>query len=305
MSFKKIIVLMMTLVMLMSAFAPTLNVLAANVQDKGASQTTKTKIDYVSLGDSIANGLGLDGYGPKEVDLGLPSRTPGSYPVQFAAWLAGAKDFNDDKTEPKYVFNGNKGQVSLAQLAMTSMRIEDVIYLLTHDSEFLSEMTDEELEKEIAENPWLYEMIVGEDAPISKQFWSAFLAGTYQQMIKDAEIVSLGFGNDTFTTFFYMVLMDYLFGGDTYDYMTLENAMELLDNLDKSKYEAAVTELYNEYYAKFEDEVNSSESLKALCELMAEMTVRGSEELTDKLDDILCPHRQAHVPNTLRDCWVL
>ena len=88
MNMKKILVLLLTLTMLTSAFAPTLGVFAEELK-AGASETKeKETIKYVSLGDSMSNGLGLDGYDSTEHN-GYLEVAPEAYPAQFAAWLAG------------------------------------------------------------------------------------------------------------------------------------------------------------------------------------------------------------------------
>lgn len=75
----------------------------------------KAEINYVSLGDSMTNGYGLDGY---HGNTGVEDYGNESYANQFAAWLEE---------------QGN--EVNHAQLAMSAMRAEDLHWLLEVDCE--------------------------------------------------------------------------------------------------------------------------------------------------------------------------
>ena len=72
-------------------------------------------INYVSLGDSMTNGYGLDGY---VHNSGVADYGNGAYPNQFAAWL---KDLPGVEN------------VNHAQLAMSGIRTEDIHWLLELD----------------------------------------------------------------------------------------------------------------------------------------------------------------------------
>lgn len=73
-------------------------------------------LNYVSLGDSMTNGYGLDGY---DANNGVEDYGDKSYANQFAAWLA----------------QNNNAVVNHAQLAMSAMRAEDLHWLLEVDYE--------------------------------------------------------------------------------------------------------------------------------------------------------------------------
>lgn len=108
------------------AFAATTNAINDN------SDT----INYVSLGDSMTNGYGLDGYGLNQ-GSGVEQYSYASYANAFAAYLAGV-DFQDwlagDHTTDKgQLFEGTNATVDHAQLAMSAMRIEDIHWLLEFD----------------------------------------------------------------------------------------------------------------------------------------------------------------------------
>ena len=59
MNFKRILVLVMTFAMLLGTFAPTLGIFAEEINNH---EQEDKEINYVSLGDSMTNGYGLDGY---------------------------------------------------------------------------------------------------------------------------------------------------------------------------------------------------------------------------------------------------
>ena len=91
---------------------------AGNAEDK-------KEIIYVSIGDSMTNGYGLDGY---DGESGIMNYGKDVYSNQFAAWLAGYEgEIADDQT----VFVGPDGTtVDHRQLAMSGMRSEDLAWLL-------------------------------------------------------------------------------------------------------------------------------------------------------------------------------
>ena len=100
----KILALVMACAMLFSFAAPAL---AAGVSHSHEDED-KT-IPYVSLGDSMTNGYGLPGY---VHGSGVETYGENSYANQFAAWLGA-----DEHT----------------QLAMSAVRVEDLLWLLTLD----------------------------------------------------------------------------------------------------------------------------------------------------------------------------
>ena len=104
-----------------------------------ASEPEKETIVYVSIGDSMTNGYGLDGYNGSS---GIVNYANATYANQFAAWLAGyAGDIADDQV----IFDGDKAVVDHRQLAMSGMRAEDVHWVLEldyTDKEFLNNVVN-------------------------------------------------------------------------------------------------------------------------------------------------------------------
>ena len=127
MNFKRILVLVMTFAMLLSTFAPTLGVFAEELHNHAeGNKNDKDTLDYVSVGDSMTNGIGMPGYdetvheGSTNVGSnGYLEEAKDAYPSQFAAWLE--------------EYTGKK--VNLTQLATSAARAEDVWYILNHGTE--------------------------------------------------------------------------------------------------------------------------------------------------------------------------
>ena len=76
------------LCLLLSIFAPTVMAATNGTQTSGAKESVADKdtINYVSIGDSMTNGYGLDGY---TAEAGVYDYGYASYANQFAAALAG------------------------------------------------------------------------------------------------------------------------------------------------------------------------------------------------------------------------
>ena len=125
------------LCMLLSIFAPTVMattegayVASESTGGKTASNdsgTEKKDLVYVSIGDSMTNGYGLEGY---DGESGIMNYGNGVYANQFAAWLAGYKDEIKDN---QVIFEGANGTVDHRQLAMSGMRAEDLNWILNFD----------------------------------------------------------------------------------------------------------------------------------------------------------------------------
>ena len=97
-------------------------------------------IIFVSIGDSMTNGYGLDGY---DGESGVANYANGTYGNQFAAYLAG---YTGSIKDDQVIFVGENGTVDHRQLAMSGMRAEDLHWVLTLDYE------DDELMQSIFEN---------------------------------------------------------------------------------------------------------------------------------------------------------
>ena len=116
--FKKATALIMTLCMVFGVCSTALNFVVFAEGDQ--------KLNYVSLGDSMTNGYGMDvGY---LHNSGVEDYGKEAYPNQFATWL-----------------EGEGYTVDHAQLAMSGIRTEDIHWLLEFD------YTNEELIKVVDE----------------------------------------------------------------------------------------------------------------------------------------------------------
>ena len=186
MNMKRTLVLFLTLVMLLSAFGPTLNVFAEALHNHAEGDDTKTTINYVSLGDSMTNGIGMDGYDSTGHN-GYLEIAPDSYPAQFTEWLKGetGKDVN------------------LTQLATSAARVEDIYYMLTVGTEKEFE-ADYWTKRELLTNPdrWGKK---GEPRGIKylekHAETNAQVAETFKNAITNADVISLASGNGNFGVF--------------------------------------------------------------------------------------------------------
>ena len=234
MSLKKILVLVMTFAMLISAFAPTLAVFAEETQRK-SEENAKPELNYVSLGDSMSNGMGMEGYDVnKDNTIGYLEVAPDAYPSKFAAWLAG---FEGDVSVGQTEYNGENAAVNLTQLATSGARAEDVYYILTKDTE-----------NEITPDAWTLSHFVNSDT------WnhsSEATAEFFRDTIENADVISYALGNCNFGAFLFSLLMNIVGFGDegtfeedreNYGHYTLENALALIEA------DEDLTKLVNDIY---------------------------------------------------------
>ena len=131
--FTKAFAVVMALAMMLGVCAPSILAATETVATDRADRNGDGEINYVSFGDSMTNGYGLDGYNGNSgvFDYGYTS-----YANQFAAFLAGV-DF-DEWVAGGYegeglVFEGPNGKVNHHQLAMSGCRAEDLHWLLEFD----------------------------------------------------------------------------------------------------------------------------------------------------------------------------
>ena len=132
----------------------------------------KETINYVSIGDSMANGYCFVGYAQGSNDVGhnkynfLTGKNmygEGAYPLQFEEWL---KEQNPD------------AEVNHTKLAPSALLAEDLLYLLGVG--------------EKVENGWAgYEDYVGglSDTELMPHF---------QKAIEEADVITMGIGNASF-----------------------------------------------------------------------------------------------------------
>ncbi|MBR4857092.1 MAG: hypothetical protein IKU94_10785, partial [Bacteroidaceae bacterium] len=234
---KRIMSVLLALAMLLS-LVPTA-VFAVEGEPEGGSSEPKETINYVSLGESMTNGFGLFGY-----DEGNNARITGvydygwdAYANLFAAYLANA-DFSTDGWAPNAAFGtsfeGDDKTVNHAQLAMSSMRAEDIHWLLKMDwdktyEEILGSIDEYKLNQATTQwddikdawyeafgagDFWTWSMICGEkriaqaaeNIGLDSKTIQA-VAKHYQDKVAEADVISLSIGNGDFGVFmFYNML---------------------------------------------------------------------------------------------------
>ena len=114
MNLKRILVLIMTFAMIIGACAPAIQAFDGVIDSENTEG--KKELVYVSLGDSMSNGYGLDGY---DAEAGVYDYGYDAYTNVFAEMLG-------------KVHNAN---VTHHQLACSAMRPEDINFLLRLDYE--------------------------------------------------------------------------------------------------------------------------------------------------------------------------
>ena len=223
--------------MLLSICAPTIMAAPAIVNESESSVATdKKELNYVSVGDSMANGYGFENYkqddsnlavynplaadpnnGGVGKDTGLNMYGAGAYPVQFEKYL-------EDKG---YIVNHTK-------LATSAMLPEDFLYLLGgRDTEF-------------DDNYDGYRTYVGSytSHPDFADLVADFRA-LVQKSVTEADVITLGLGNANFGAF----LMDKITKalgvlgwslGEADKKLTLEYALSELEEADRDEIVAFV-----------------------------------------------------------------
>ena len=281
MNFKRILVLVMALVMIVSACAPAIHATADAVNhDHSAHEETKKELNYVSLGDAMANGFGLDCKDGSEVTNGFLELSYQSYPAQFAAWLAGienAGNYTHNNNTPQYYYYGEKANVTLMQLATQGVRVEDLLAILQADADSLVVDGFDSLGN--TADLWTSYKL---DNNMSDKLWLAYVASTYQSAVRDADVITLGVGNSNFDGF----LLDSLMSNDeTYSYMTLDAALELV-KLDAEK-TALVKEVYNNFNAELIERELPTEIVNIICDRVAYTVASYAVSYVELLDLIV------------------
>lgn len=169
-------------------------------------ETSPAPRKYVSLGDSMTNGLGHDGY----VNSGYEEYAPTAYPMMFAA---------------KYGFQ-------LKQLATSAARAEDFHYIL-----------EVGMPNAYEGDQWTHTEMLGKDTIgiNGEQLWGADRWGSndvphaavvenFRKSVTEADVITMAVGNGNFgVTFMDMTSQIMGLGGYNlnYSYATLENALAL------------------------------------------------------------------------------
>lgn len=204
-------------------------------------------INYVSLGDSMANGYGLAGYQPAQgINVnGYRQEAPDAYPSQVA---------------------GEKGW-DLTQLAISAMRAEDLNFILNFDWE-----NQEQLDLVAESQSWSKADFVANKSRWDETFncgdlytWDEFVDGRFndyniingaesgtaeyakmfQNSVETAEYVSMGIGNANFGVFMLGRITNAfgVLGGTSAGDAWIE-FQDALSKLDETS-QAAVMEVYN------------------------------------------------------------
>ena len=203
-------------------------------------------INYVSLGDSMANGYGLAGYQPAQGNVnGYRQEAPGAYPAKVAA----AKGWD------------------LTQLAVSAMRAEDLNFILNFDWG-----NQEQLDLVAESQSWSKADFVANKSRWDETFgcgdlytWDEFVdnrfndyevinpaeSGTaayaqmYQNSVADADYLSLGIGNANFGVFMLGRITNAfgVLGGTSAGDAWIE-FQDVLSKLDEPS-QAAIMEVYN------------------------------------------------------------
>ena len=207
-----------------------------------AASLKNDKKVVVSLGDSMTNGYGNEGY---ENGSGIVDYANSSFANQFAAYLAG---YTGEITNDQVIFKGDKGVVDHRQLAMSGMRAADLYWLLTldyKDTELVNKVTQSDWDKETWNELFnsgdyqtylelLYpegsrRLYTGADkilstyskegtgyryyTPMYKLNFLQTAAEFYQKSVKDADVVLLSLGNSDFGSFMLWGIVDYIMEG--------------------------------------------------------------------------------------------
>ena len=227
------------------------NGLAILAVDTGSD--SKGELNYVSIGDSMANGYGFVGYeqdsddravydlmgidpGTVGVDKGFGMYGNGAYPLQFEAWLE----------DQGYVVNHTK-------LAPSALLAEDLLYLLDGREEF--------------DDGWGgYKAYVG-------TYTDAELKPYIQEAITNADLITMGIGNAAFGAFMLDRVTSAMgvFGAslDEDEKLNLADAIAVL-NLDEQQH-ALVMEQYANMKAQMVDKVPADMLEKEKAELAVDI----------------------------------
>ena len=215
MRMKKVLAFVMAMIMMLSVCTTAAS--AANWSHADHDHGEVDEINYVSLGDSMANGYGLEGYNG---NTGVEDYGKGSYANLFENYLSKFADVNH------------------AQLAMSAMRIEDLHWLLEVDYEdekvldVIAELEakgwNEDLWYSVFTNGdyWTWEELVNnyrfdvaayciegkDETAFNNNYRIAYdeyddvealqvVAEYYQTSVAEGDIISLGMGNGNFGVF--------------------------------------------------------------------------------------------------------
>ena len=233
MNFKKMsakaLSVFMSLIMLFSVFAPAVSAIDADHNHA----TEKPNFNYVSLGDSMSNGYGMDNYAQNGyfdifADGEVGHYGDHAYTSQFAEYLSS-------------VYNVNH-----IELAVSAMLSRDLLFLVG-GGEYIEDGYTGFIDYVGVSWKTLIDEKTGEI--INDEFF-AELQNLYIDSLTNADLITMGLGNAEFGAYIMHKLMTCLgFGGTSYteviDYVQLENLMDTCDPALVEK----VIELRDKYLA--------------------------------------------------------
>ncbi len=273
MNMKKILVVLLTLTMLTSAFAPTLGVFAAEFQNVDEAPE-ETKINYVSLGDSMANGYGFEGYKQWEeghdffAEGNVGTYGEGAYPLQFEEYLKGI--YGEDN-------------VDHTELALSAMTPEFLLYLLGG--------------RDRADNDWhdgVMDYASDENGAVDKEEMAEKMSEYFQEAIADADIITYGVGNGNLGAFLLSEVSSAIgvMGGspDPDPRYTLENALVIVENerekeLVLNVYNSVMEDLMAQIPEDLADQYNVEE-IAGIFAYSAAGIVFNYSRILEKIDEI-------------------
>ena len=171
---------------------------------------------YVSLGDSMTNGLGmLSGYDAHN-STGYLEVAYDAYPAQLSAWMAGYEGkISAGQTE----YKGSNGTVKLTQLATSGMRAEDLHYILKYGQPGAYAGDDYMYTEVLQPGGRWNSAYAGGAAKVSQKF---------RDSIAEADVITMAVGNANFGVYLSSMMSDINGTGSNrvnYDHCTLENAL--------------------------------------------------------------------------------
>ena len=274
----KLVSMVMVIAMMFGLCATTISATVAGVADAKSSETTKGTLNYVSVGDSMTNGYGFEGYNQDEhfdrvgkddtynYFTGENVYGEGSYANQFADWLA-------DSTGK---------EVNHIKLALSGLRVENVAFLLG--------VADDLVDGD--DTYWDYAWLGGNfEAGTSNgsegyngikdtDYGRAQLAqmqNYFQESFKNADVISLALGNASFNNYVQKALFKIMnVFGDDFDeenpQVGLEDALALVEN---EKARELVLQVYDMVMAELLAVVPAdlaSFKVDEICDLIAYVT---------------------------------
>ena len=201
--FKALLALFLSISMLFSMVVTSFAALPQDVVDENGLPGEDGVIRYVSIGDSVTNGYGLDGYyyvnGNKEINSnGYKRVVETAYPNRVVE-----------------ILKGEGLNVELTQLAMSSMRYSDLRMILDDDFHGDSHLGDSENGGigylRGAYNRYI-ETVKGTNPGYSNAEVEKKLRAEYTEAIASADLISIDLGSNDFGTYLTSRLMDIVSG---------------------------------------------------------------------------------------------